>query len=211
MPSADGTFLSRWGRPFIPGIGNVRQQDTGSDGQNPGFINSLFQATLALCVLASPHHILQSLFPGHRYVVTDIYVLAWTLLGAALAACALAAWSPVCFAPESILTFVAGYRLLEILSRELWIILYRHQPLTSVSRVLSVSLLNYFTATSLFGYLYGTGGLGLRQAATISLAFAPFEPPLGLLQIVQGAYCVAFLIVVVAAFVARANLNPPRK
>jgi len=154
--------------------------------------------------LASPHHLLQSLFPTRRYVVTDVYVLASLLVAAATTSCAFGGWSPVCFPPSAVLAFAAGYRLVEILSRELWIILYRTDRLTSFSRVLSVSLLNYATATALFGYLYGTGGSGFRDAATISLTFSPLEAPVSTLQLIQGAYCLAFLIVVVAAFVARA-------
>ena len=210
MPDTESGSWSRWWEP-AQGIAATHQNDRQDYGAHPGFINTAFHAVLALCVLASLHHILQSVAPKKRFLFGDIYVAAWLVLVVAGTSCALSGWSAVCFAPGRFLTAIAAYRLTEILSRELWIILYPGKPLTSFSRVLSVSIVNYATATGLFGYLYGTGDLGFRQAATISLTFAPFEPPLGALQIVQGTYCVAFLIVIVTAFVARAALPATKR
>jgi hypothetical protein len=176
-------------------------------GTQPGFINALFQALLALCAVLSLHHVLRSAFPKYRYFVGDLYVVAWLLIVVATASCALGGAFQACLEPAHYMTpIVVAYRLIEILSRELWVILYRKKPITSFPRVLSVAIVNYAMATGLFGYLYGTGEKGFEQAAVISLAFTPLEPITTRLELVQGGYCLAFLIVVLAVFIAQATL-----
>jgi hypothetical protein len=201
------TFLSRWLQP-LDRVGETFDEEKRRYGAHPGFVNAAFQLGLAICTVLSLHHIVRASFHEQRYVVGDVYVLAWFVVVAATTSCTTGGWFTSCWAPVPFVTTgVIVYRLTEILSRELWIILYRNKPITSFPRVLSVAILNYSMVTGLFGYLYGSGTVGLEKAAVISLTFAPLEPIESRLEIIQGAYCLAFLIVVLAVFVARARLS----
>lgn len=171
------------------------------EGDYPGFINLLVHYVFAIHTLLSFHHIAQSISGQYRYLVTDIYFSAWALFALIVGLCDLGLVSrcaTVVF--PGLVIWLVVYRLIEILPREIWVIFYRDEGLTSTSRVAAVAVLNYATITGLFGYLYGTGGF--RKAIEISLTFSASVEMSGL-EILQAAYCFVFSVIILATFIGR--------
>ncbi len=177
------------------------------DKHKIGFIDPVVHLLLVILTLLSPHHWLQStpdLGRIDRYVKTDIYFLSWALFALLSFLCAGGGW---CTPAPKPITVLIWWRLVEAISRELWIILYRRKPLTPAPRVLVVALVNYATITGLFGYLYAQGEIGFKKAASISLTFSPPEGmPRGAMETAQSVYCLLFIIIIFATFVARVRL-----
>jgi amino-acid N-acetyltransferase len=208
-PAPGDGFVQRWTDGLSwPSRAWADERDCYPDRANPGFISVIASTVFAVLQLLSMHRLLQSLLPRWRYLLTDLYFVAWAGLVLLLAGCAAGAVpAAACMIALSGTTFaVVVYRLVEIISRELWIVLYRRGPLTSPARTLVLAVLNYATIAGLFGVLYNDGPGGFQRALAISFAL-PADDAVAptTLSWVQSAYCVVFSAVVISRFIARAR------
>jgi hypothetical protein len=167
-----------------------------------GFLDPTFHLALAVLVMLSPHHILQSLFVRRRYEATDAYLVLWGAFG-----CALAAHYAPLKVPENLpgfLRWLIVLRLAELIVRELWIVLYRRQSVVRKARPIVIAIANYAVAALLFGALRSAEPHGFSRAAWIALSFTPLSEAFENqgLDLAQAAYCLVFITSVLATFIA---------
>jgi hypothetical protein len=172
-----------------------------------GFLSLVFDYVLSALMLCSVHHIVQSALGNAKraYLATDIYCLGWFLFVLLTALCEYGVLG--LRVPDIVsvgTTIVLTYRLAEILCRELWVVLFRNKPLSGAARVLLLGILNYATATGIFGYLQGDGPAGFSRAIEVSITFSLSSGgAMSATEACQRIYCFIFMLVVISTFVNR--------
>lgn len=196
-------------KEFFYPLKEFHKRRTESFANATGFLDSFFHYILAILSLLSIHHLFQSIFPKKRFWVTDFYCTAWFLFGLGTFICI---WNNYSFcleqnSPNLILVFVI-YRLVESILREIWILLYRNKELSSASRLLVISWLNYVTAIFLFGLVYEQGIIGYKKSFLIGLSFSPsnFEN-FTFIELGQSVYCIIFITLLVSVFVSKISTS----